>query len=492
MKHIKPESTQMKAQDLGMPLDKLFSKKLDRLAACYRWNDDTRAEYERIVERIAQVIKELKGEKSFRDLGFDDYEDGINKMIADYNDSHQLPMAEGTIRKRRMLILQLCHFAECAEIGYYDPTWGCYWINYQHSGSRQQNKTDALKIPRSLSINVETTFVRMLNDKLLDKSGVYMGGMMMLYLGLRCGECCGLKYGDIQQMSDKVDLQVLNVARQMNQQGKIVENLKTSNAYRVMPVPTELVELIERRKQHILAEWGDAIDINDFPVVNDDTAFDEHCPYGTYTNAIKRMLRECKLNEKTFGGAADDLRNMDNDMQEKEPTAYLLRRNFATCCSSICQIVGDDMNYLMGHRLQTPDSPRYEYVNEDKLLELRNKLDRRRLLSLFPNTTVKLGNEPVTCRNVTSQTIYTTGKADITIFTKCPNDPVYVTVQKAPDSAETPGNNPPQVQAIYRPEADGNVERVDTTEAYQAAMRRVFNRQQKNKEGIEKEGLEAD
>lgn len=126
MKHIKPEATQMKAQDLGMPLDKLFSKKLDRLAACYRWNDDTRAEYERIVERIAQVIKELKGEKSFRDLGFDDYEDGINKMIADYNDSHQLPMAEGTIRKRRMLILQLCHFAECAEIGYYDPTWGCY------------------------------------------------------------------------------------------------------------------------------------------------------------------------------------------------------------------------------------------------------------------------------------------------------------------------------------------------------------------------------
>lgn len=114
------------------------------------------------------------------------------------------------------------------------------------------------------------------------------------------------------------------------------------------------------------------------------------------------------------------------------------------------------------------------------------------LLNLFPNTTIKLGNEPVTCRNVTSQTIYTTGKADITIFTKCPNDPVYVTVQKTPDSAEMPGNNPPQVQAIYRPEADGNVERADTTEAYQAAMRRVFNRQRKNKEGIEKEGLEDD
>ena len=72
------------------------------------------------------------------------------------------------------------------------------------------------------------------------------------------------------------------------------------------------------------------------------------------------MLRECKLNEKTFGGAADDLRNMDNDMQEKEPTAYLLRRNFATCCSGICQIVGDDMNYLMGHRLQTPDRTKWQ------------------------------------------------------------------------------------------------------------------------------------
>ena len=113
-------------------------------------------------------------------------------------------------------------------------------------------------------------------------------------------------------------------------------------------------------------------------------------------------------------------------------------------------------------------------------------------MSLFPNTTVKLGNEPITCRNVTSQTINTIGKADITIFTKCPNDPVYVTVQKTTNSAEMPGNNPPQVQAIYRPEADGNVERADTTEAYQAAMRRVFNRQRKNKEGIEKEGLEDD
>ena len=69
MKHIKPEATQMKAQDLGMPLDTLFSEKLDRLAACYRWNDDTRAEYERIVERIAQVIKELKGKSHSATLG---------------------------------------------------------------------------------------------------------------------------------------------------------------------------------------------------------------------------------------------------------------------------------------------------------------------------------------------------------------------------------------------------------------------------------------
>jgi len=64
----------------------------------------------------------------------------------------------------------------------------------------------------------------------------------------------------------------------------------------------------------------------------------------------------------------------DADIDEKEVTTYLFRRNFATTLYGL-GLPLSDIQYYLGHDVEDPDTARNHYTNKDKLLAIKDKLD---------------------------------------------------------------------------------------------------------------------
>ena len=483
MKFIKKEETHLLPEDLVKPLQELFSHCLANLAKCYGWNATTQEEYSRIIERIAGEIATAGGMRAFGSLEFADYEDAINAITAEYTANKKRSPTPGTIQKKRMIIAQLCHFVESADIGYYDVTWGSYWraverpVKLSSSNTTRDEVVDhLLRLPRSLPIRVEAAFAKVMHDHRLDDSGIYIGGLMMLFLGLRNGECCGVTYGDIQPLYQGCNIQVVYITEQPDVQGDLIDELKTDNSPRVLPVPSTLAGMLEERKQHIMRKWGiTAEEIGDYPVVNDGKDHRKPCLRNAYAKGITKVLRQCRIDEDIVSNADDELRGLTKS-KERDPTAYVLRRNFATITASVCGLCGDDLDYLMGHRLSS-GRDRNEYVNEDKLAALWGKMEKRHLLDLIPNTTVALGSTPIKSKGVTSKTIYTAGRTTIDIYSQYSMDPVRVSVRKRTNYAVIGvSGTAPSMRASYRPVDNNTVERLDIARAYQRTMQRALSK----------------
>ena len=64
----------------------------------------------------------------------------------------------------------------------------------------------------------------------------------------------------------------------------------------------------------------------------------------------------------------------DADIDEKEVTTYLFRRNFATILYGL-GLPLSDIQYYLGHDVEDTDTARNHYTNKDKLLAIKDKLD---------------------------------------------------------------------------------------------------------------------
>ena len=64
----------------------------------------------------------------------------------------------------------------------------------------------------------------------------------------------------------------------------------------------------------------------------------------------------------------------------KDPTAYLFRRNFGTHLH-ILGLSEPEIEYVIGHDIDDPYETRNEFVNEEKLFSIKQKMDRRPLVN---------------------------------------------------------------------------------------------------------------
>ena len=64
----------------------------------------------------------------------------------------------------------------------------------------------------------------------------------------------------------------------------------------------------------------------------------------------------------------------------KDPTAYLFRRNFGTHLH-ILGLSEPEIEYVIGHDIDDPYETRNEFVNEEKLFAIKQKMDRRPLVN---------------------------------------------------------------------------------------------------------------
>ncbi|WP_405373555.1 hypothetical protein [Pseudobutyrivibrio sp.] len=374
------------------------------LEKCYKhiahgWNLNTQKQRNSAYENIIIPALAAHNEKTIDQYTIEDYEAAI-QLIRDNGyvgkDGIRQIYSESTIRTFEQQIYVVVFYS--ATLGFCD---NCLW------GTRFELDTESIEdqikdkinekvlLKKSLTVTEEKhLFELLLSDEELP--GEYVAVLLMASCGLRNAESCALNYGDIIPLFSHDEMYMALVYKTtIPFTSNLQSSGKTWNAGRMVPIPQKTLEVIKCRKQETidyLRKVGmyDDVNIDELPIASkgyiSDGAFDKRCASHDVTNAAKDIFKAASINGRQLAYIDDDLRNngVAEIVNEKDATAYLLRRNFATHL----QILGfntSEIQYLLGHDVEDIYESRSEFVDEDRLWEMGKRLLKRPLLNDISN-----------------------------------------------------------------------------------------------------------
>ena len=225
-------------------------------------------------------------------------------------------------------------------------------------------------LPDKVRVQLAHLLLRLLSTPF---GGLALAAAFMLFCGLRTSEAAGVFFNDIRYHGT---FGSLFVSRQ-EQNGEIINNLKTKNAYRNVILPKILLDFLDIRIA-FLQHLGFSVDrIQELPIA---------CTAGnpetlTRSNAISALVREllqlCGITDEFFQ-TVRDLTDREPDMVDGEKVmdlaAYTLRRDWGTRACHFCGFTMDQVDYLLGHAPKS--NRRQDYLTTEKQKELAWKLER--------------------------------------------------------------------------------------------------------------------
>ena len=203
--------------------------------------------------------------------------------------------------------------------------------------------------------------------------GQALAAAFMLFCGLRTSEAAGVFFRDIGYHDTFGSMFV----QHQEQNGKITDILKTTNAYRSVILPKILLDFVDLRIA-FLQDLGFSRDrIMELPIAS--AAGNPEIL--TRSNMISALVRELLL----LCGITDDFLQVTRDLTDWEPdivgeekvivvAAYILRRDFGTRACHICGFTMDEVDYLLGHAAKSRRL--HDYKTPEKKKELAWKLER--------------------------------------------------------------------------------------------------------------------
>lgn len=376
--------------DLRLNTGALYRKYEQQIISAFHWIESTQKSYRNKMDSLSEFLTGI----AFCDCTTDDFDFAIEKVNNRRVQSVGKPYSENTLNGFRSIFNDLCYFSETYSNGRYSSVvWGSDWKivddSPKNSAKHQIPLEEDVKervnrqvvLPRSLTMTQEIKLVDVI-CKGIEEDSNYAGLALGFYLGLRPGECCGVKYEDIRPLDGYPGTYCLYIYEQLTVDEKSTNDLKTANAYRVLPVPIELYQLLSRRKAAVERKMHR--NCEKYYIVS----LDDTCS-GLWRQGNRRsfrvfaqnILRSIKVEEKVVINLSKEIKA--KAAAESNVTTYLLRRNFATALSGVCGMEDDELKYLMGHAIGAADEKRHDFVNPDALFQLWEKLNLRCYLSPF-------------------------------------------------------------------------------------------------------------
>lgn len=308
----------------------------------------------------------------------EDYDAVLQALIKrgqDTKGKQYLPYKESTLQDFRRLIYYVV--ATAAKHGECDNVLWESGLNPEVTTGSDEAKASQALLSKSLTIPQEQAVAKaLLSDPM--QSGQNMGLLLMYSLGLRNAEACAVDFGDIKPMQTHPECLVVWIYKTTGYDtnaGKL--GGKSRNADRIIPLPDKVAALIHQRRQHIESYLNKSID--DYPIVCNNDRWDLRCSARELTNAARILFQSIKMKAAQLASINEDLQDepaSHNDglpfEDQKDPTAYLFRRNFGTHLH-ILGLSEPEIEYVIGHDIDDPYETRNEFVNEEKLLIIKQK-----------------------------------------------------------------------------------------------------------------------
>lgn len=218
-----------------------------------------------------------------------------------------------------------------------------------------------------------------IKELLLDSNPCIMSGqrfaLLVQYLtGMRNSEVCGLNFGDVIDNPLYKDCHSIRIYKTTLSKGNALKaGGKTKNMPRVEPMHFLLYEKIMERRNYIVSNVEFPIkdkngnvykDVDSLPIACDNNSFADRCNGSMLSEVGKSFLRdELKINANRYSGVSELLLR-NTEIIEKDPTVYLLRRNFVTM-AKLVNLSDTEIRYIIGHDLEDSEFDRNDFLDSD-------------------------------------------------------------------------------------------------------------------------------
>lgn len=358
-------------------LNQLF----DAIAKSKGWNEKTQKQYLSIYNN--KILPNLSNDATLMNqLTNKDYDSVMERITAQGLDGDGgKPYSESTLQKFMYLIFVVVEAA--AKEGICENVlWGTRFAVALDNDNENDIISEKTRIKKSFSLAQDkAVFKALLSDYM--QRGEYMGLLLMYALGLRDNEACGSNFGDIRQLQNYPDCDVIYVYETTERGSNTLKaSGKTHNADRIIPVPKLVVDFISKRRAELISRGISAEEVDNLPIACVSDQFRTRCASTRLSIYARKLFVSIKLDEKALAYLDKELHSADKAQIPKEgdATAYLFRRNFATLLK-ILGLNDAEIQYLIGHDIENSYETRNEYVNEDRLYAMKQKLDQRPMFS---------------------------------------------------------------------------------------------------------------
>ena len=212
-------------------------------------------------------------------------------------------------------------------------------------------------------------------------AGEDIGLLNMFFHAPRGNESCGVNYGNIHELSGYEHINIMDISESTEiNSNETKASGKTSNSPRFIPILPFFYDFLMKRKAAIQAkiESGEIIlppdikGIAEVPIVCKGTNYTERVGSKALTIAGRKLFEKIGIGKSELAQLykilmEEEFRSLELD--EREPTTYLFRRNAATNYYLLGYTL-PEIQYLIGHEIDDPNIKRGDFADPDKLNSL--------------------------------------------------------------------------------------------------------------------------
>ena len=375
--------------------------------------DHYKADYER---RILPFITE-HDTKPLENYTYEDYREIV------YNIKETGKYSEARVLHLMRLISAVVRMAE-KKYGYPNVLWGTAF-EMPETLDVQEKLQELVTLKKSFSPQQEIALFQKLTET-EGMSGERYGVLIMFGFGLRNGETAAIDFGDILESFVEDGFHALLVYKTIESKGhQLVSSGKTENADRVIPITDFVYRFLIRRKQYVAEQEGKSIEeINDYPVACVGNDYSKRCTPDQIARAAKVLFAEIGIKPRVLSYMDYEIIKGEDSVvvKEKDPTSYLMRRNFATQML-IIGMNEAEIQYLLGHDITDSYETRNEMLSFESLRHMGDKLKER---AVFPH-----GNMLVETHDLeySREYIYQDQRATYMDIPLEPDDELYINIE---------------------------------------------------------------
>jgi hypothetical protein len=359
------------------------------------WSDKTTArcryDYER---RILPALHSFcKKDMPAHELSGELFELVLQKLADEHNYS------DGTVGHYRHLIL-LAYQAGVEHDHFSDALM---WEDLFDTETATDKEKEAWRVNtmtrlrKSFSPGEEQKIVHwFLNLRPETATGEEIGLLLMFTLGLRNNEACGANFSSVRRLDYHADTAVFDMLQSTRlNSSELKSGGKTGNAPRTLLMMEPIYNFIQQRKAYLsqivkdgrLSLPENVESVEDLPLVCKKLSFVQRAGSNDLAVAGKALFTQIGIDKSELSVlyqilCSSEVQRMQ--IEEKEPTTYLFRRN---CATHLYQLgfAPSEIQYWMGHEIEDPFTKRTFFADPDQIYAMKEKWSRHPVLALLCN-----------------------------------------------------------------------------------------------------------